>query len=290
MRTLAGLLSIVFLVTVAQAEPRPEPEAWLAQLTDDVIVDLAAGRPLVVRVHVPLCDNRVLRCGNRRLGDGDVPRWNLYWGTSEGFLGWFDRAGSGWTRAPEPAPAGRDPDILDVRVWRRHVVASPAWRTRGAPARFDVEVVAHAWRGTAIDRALAAYLDEVHGGGASEARIVAWVGHNRLMDVEQPDWAALAASASARRRGVIAIACHTGAYLADVMPAAARVPLLFTRDFLMASAPTLEGAVMAFARGEGYAGVRSGAARGYATGQGKPVNRVTHAFTNPADPRWTRSR
>jgi len=66
------------------------------------------------------------------------------------------------------------------------------------------------------------------------------------------------------------------------------VPLLFTRDFLMASAPSLEGAVLALAQGGRYREIRSGATAGYATGQSKPVTRVQGLFTNPADRRWRR--
>jgi hypothetical protein len=72
------------------------------------------------------------------------------------------------------------------------------------------------------------------------------------------------------------------------VPAASRVPLLFTRDFLMASAPSLEGAILAFAGGGHYAAIRRGAVAGYATGQGKPPSKVSGAFTNPSDRRWRR--
>ena len=60
-------------------------------LTDRVTADLAAGRPVVIDVHVPLCDNDVLRCGNAKLGDGDRPEGNLYWATTEGVRRWFDK-------------------------------------------------------------------------------------------------------------------------------------------------------------------------------------------------------
>src|SRR6188768_4374853 len=66
---------------------------WLSSLYDDMAPELAAGRPLVVQVHVPLCDNDVLRCGRGRLGDGEDADGNLYWATSGGFRGWFGRKG-----------------------------------------------------------------------------------------------------------------------------------------------------------------------------------------------------
>ena len=83
-----------------------------------------------------------------------------------------------------------------------------------------------------------------------------------------------------------AIACHTAAYMADEVPAAGRVPLFFTRDFLLASSAALEGAVLALAAGGDYAAIRRAGAQGYATGGKKPLARVLGAFTNPADRRW----
>lgn len=105
---------------------------------------LAAGEPLVVHAHVPLCD----------------------------------------------------------RAIRRRVAAAGAGRAYG---RGDVEVyvVAWAWRGKAIDAALAAFLDDVYGGPERRvvladgtplpaAAVVSWVGHNRLMEVAAVAWDALA--------------------------------------------------------------------------------------------------
>ena len=39
-------------------------DRWLDGLTARIVADLSAGKPLVVEVHVPLCDNTILRCGN----------------------------------------------------------------------------------------------------------------------------------------------------------------------------------------------------------------------------------
>ena len=83
-------LTLVLYPTELQAGP-PDEDTWLARLYDTVAADLALGKPLVVHVHVPLCSNELIWCGNERLGDGDSPRSNLYWATSGGFRGWFGR-------------------------------------------------------------------------------------------------------------------------------------------------------------------------------------------------------
>jgi hypothetical protein len=300
MRALVLALALTLLVpaTRAAASADPDPERWLEGLTDRVIADLAAGRPLVVQVHVPLCDNDIIPCGNARLGDGDNPRTNLYWSTRPGFARWFTRKGSGWKAvATGDGDALGLADVLEVRVYARTVTASRDWRRRGAPDRFAVYVVAFAWRGSAIDAALDAYAADLYGsrarrlpvgeitleaGGA--AHLVAYVGHNRLMDRDYV-WPRARA---AEPKGAIAIACHTAAYMEGVVPAATRVPLLMTRDYLFANAAPLEGAVLAFAEGGGYPAIRQGAAEGYADAQQREVRKIRGAFTNPADRRWGR--
>jgi hypothetical protein len=289
------VLAACFSTGTASAQSAKVAESWLDRLYDQVAPDLAGGAPLVVQVHVPLCDNDVLRCGNGRLGDGEDPDRNLYWATSGGFRGWFGRKGSGWkqvhlARAPET-------DVIEIRVWKRRASPGSALRKRGVTTSFPVYVVAHAWRGEAIGRAMAAYAADLFGraprkvtlaggevleaGGA--ARLVAFVGHNGWMDVDSFDWPA---DTQTRRKGTIAIACITEDYLVPAVPHARRVPLLFTRSLLFAGAHAFEGAVSAFAEGKSLDGIREGAVRAYAAGQDKPLPRVRAAFTNPADRKW----
>jgi hypothetical protein len=292
MRTV--LILLLALASTARAEVRAE-DTWLAGLTDRVIADVAAGKPLVVEVHVPLCDNTIIRCGNAKLGDGDNPDTNLYWSTTPGFGEWFARKKSGWKRVAKRTDTG-DRDILALHVYRRTVATPAAWQKRGAPAKLEIDIVIHGWRGKAIDRALAAYAADVSGSSArtitlddgtkldagGAAQIVAWVGHNRLMDLDGYAWP----EPGTQKKGTIAIACHTAAYMEDEVPAATRVPLLMTRDFLFANAAPLEAAVLSFAAGGGYADIRLASATAYAGVQERQVKQVYGAFTNPADKRW----
>jgi hypothetical protein len=295
---LVVLLSM--LVTVSATARASTEDQWLANLTDRVIEDVKAGKPLVVEVHVPLCDNHIISCGNAKLGDGDNPETNLYWSTTPGFGSWFNRKAGGWKRVQKLAEGETgDKDVLALHVYRRTTSTPASWRKRGAPAKIEIDIVVHGWRGSAIDRALAAYAAEISGqsprtitlkdgstleaGGA--AQIVAWVGHNRLMDLDDFHWPA----PGKETKGTIAIACHTAAYMEENVPAATRVPLLMTRDFLFANAAPLESAVLAFASGGDYAKIRLDAATAYAGVQEREVKHVFGAFTNPADRRWSKT-
>ncbi|MEO6777467.1 MAG: hypothetical protein ABI467_31360 [Kofleriaceae bacterium] len=293
-----ALCVVLLLAGTASAKPA---DAWLGDLTDRVIADLAAGKPLVVEVHAPLCERTIIACGNQKLGDGDNPDTNLYWSTTPGFGEWFARRGGGWKRVlKQDASETGDADILAVLVYRRTVTASAAWVKRGAPHQFELDVVIHGWRGKAIDRALAAYADDVSGKGTRElvvtnqsahkttleaggaAQLVAFVGHNRLMDLDTFTWP----EPGKVPQGAIAIACDTAPYMKQQVSAATRVPLLMTSDLLFANAAPLEAAVLAFASGGGYAEIRKDAATAYAKIQQVQVRRVWGTFTNPSDRRW----
>ncbi len=293
-----AVTALVFLAWSAPATAAPSTEeAWLAGLTDRVVDDLAHGKPLVAEVHVPLCDNTIIACGNPKLGDGDNPDTNLYWATTPGFGAWFARKAGGWKHVlHQRGDATGNADIVAVDVYRRTVQTPASWKKRGVAGTFEVDIVVHGWRGKAIDHALAAYAQDVSGGatrtlllddktkldagGASQ--LVAWVGHNRLMDLEPYVWP----KAGAKVTGTIAIACHTAAYMEAEVSAATRVPLLMTRDLLFANAAPLEATVLAFAAGGSYAKMRSDASVAYAAIRERPVAKIAGAFTNPSDSRW----
>lgn len=296
MKCAAIVLVLAATASTVRAAPTQE-ESWLGGLTDRVVADAKAGKPLVVEIHVPLCESTIIACGNKKLGDGDNPETNLYWSTTPGFGEWFARRGSGWKRMlKQKAGETGDADVLAVHVYRRVISTPSTWRKKGAPDKLEIDLVIHGWRGTAIDRALAAYAEDVSGakartvtltdgttldaGGA--AQIVAWVGHNRLMDLESFQWP----TPGTMTKGAIAIACHTAAYMEEEVPSATRVPLLMTRDFLFANAAPLEATVLSFANGGTYAAIRLAAATAYAGVQKREVRQVYGAFTNPADKRW----
>jgi len=297
MRTASLCVAMVAALLVAPpVRATTQTDGWLGDLTTKVVTDVAAGKPLVVEVHVPLCQTGITACGNAKLGDGDNPDTNLYWSTTPGFGVWFDRKGSGWKRLPRTKTDAVDKDVLELRVYKRTLTTSSAWRKLGAPKTMDVVLVIHGWRGSQIDRALAAYAADVSGQGTrtitladkstidagGAARIVSFVGHNRLMDLDAYKWP----EPAKETKGTIAIACHTSSYMKRDVTAPTRVPLLMTNDFLFSNAAPLEAAVLAFARGGGYSKIRVDAATAYAGVQKKEVKRVMGAFTNPADRRW----
>jgi len=262
---------LLLLVVVCAASPAGATEA-IDTLYDAVAADLAAGKPLTVEVQVALCDNTIITCGGRGLGDGEDLARNLYWATDGGLRGWFERRGSPWRRVEKK---GRNGDVLETVVYEQRFTPAGAWARRGVTAPFTVRVTAHGWRGRAIDGALDRFVHELYDG---DAHIAAYVGHNGWMDRERLAWPP--ARTNGHARGFLAIACLTRDYLQRALSAPTRVPLLLTRDLLFAGSHALDGAIDAFARGGSLADIRLGASRAYADGEKKPLARVQTLFTN----------
>lgn len=302
MRGICIAVSVAMVAAPASARERgaasEQPELqWYADLETRMITDIMAGRPIVANIIAPLCDTSILACGNAKLGDGDSLKTNLYWATTAGFGEWFGRRRGGWRNVLTLTGDNTgDKDRLATLVYQRTINTPKAWQQRGAPKTYDLFVIVNGWRGKAIDRALTAYAREVSGLDSRElelpdhrtlatgggAHIVAYSGHNRLMDVDEFTWPAPSKNAI----GAIAVACLTADYMEATVPAPTRVPLLLTRDFLFANAAPVEATVMAVATGQGYAAIRRDAAAAYALVQKTSAKRVFGAFTNPADRRW----
>lgn len=299
------LLALLALVPT----PLPSPSSSLPPLLDRIALSARSGAPVVAVAHVALCDNAHVRCGGRGRGDGDDLARNLYWATAGGFDGWFGRRGSGWTRVT--TRPGDDPQVLATVVWRRDEPPTAALRARGVTRPFPLYVVAHAWRGQAIDRALDRYVADLWGTGGDKAsgsaggslaladgtvlavggaaHVVAYLGHNRWMDHQSP-YPFPADDPAAPVKGSITMACLTAPYVGAPLASPRRVPLLMTRDFVFAGAGAFEGALRALVAGGDLGEIRRRAAATYAASEGKSFARVESAFTNPAHHRWAPGR
>ena len=87
-------LALIALTLLADSAPSPPPGAAIRAR---IASDAQAGKPLVAHVIVALCDNRYqgIVPVPRRLGNGQDPRSNLYWGAAYGVRTYFPRRG-GW--------------------------------------------------------------------------------------------------------------------------------------------------------------------------------------------------
>lgn len=227
----------------------------LAVLCLDVVAETKT-----VRVFVALCDNdsQGIVPVPAKIGDGDVPADNLYWGCGEGVRTWFKRSANWKVSVPEGKPA--EP-VLERFVAKHKTHA--------------VSLVAEAYRGSAIQQCLLDFEAAVSGG---KTDLVFFVGHNGLMDFALPSPTA----GSGAGTEVAVICCKSREYFLGRLGAMGAVPVLLTEQFMYPGAFLVHDAIEAWAAGGGAKEIRAAAGKAYAKNQKISVKAATGVFSDLA--------
>jgi hypothetical protein len=271
--------------------------ATLDSLYQRIASDIKGGKPLVITVHVALCDNGVIWCGLGGHGNGDEPRRNLYWGGAGGLRAYFDRA-PGYKRVMLDRGDGKV--VIERAVYRRRVLRpSAAWRRLGVTEPFDVLLVGLGYRGREIARASDAMIRQTLRAEGERLRlpdgtrlaigghghVVGYAGHNHLMD--DPAYA----FPQPRRRtdlGFFALSCLSAPYLASHLTSAQSHALVLTLSLMYPGAFTIDGLIQGLAEAAPQAAVFDRAVQLYAKYQRRELRRVRGAFTHDGEPRFRR--
>ena len=227
----------------------------------------------VVHVLVALCDNEhqgIVKVP-AGIGNGQVPRTNLYWGAGYGLRTHFDRAAE-WIRVPSTKPA--EVHILERAVWKHRDSA--------------VYLVADAYDGRNIKEATEDLLRFASGDGRSRlsvgersiaigggADLIGYVGHDGLMDFALER--SFPAVNKAQRETVI-LACISKRYYAEPLRATGAQPLLWTTGLMAPEAYTLKAALQGWVLHESGEAIRERAAQAYNTYQKCGINGARRLF------------
>jgi hypothetical protein len=233
----------------------------------------AAPRPLVVHVSVALCDNahQGIVPVPKAIGNGQDPRNNLYWGADYGVKSWMLRHEK-WERVP--ATGAKPAAVLERLVLRRTINGRVVY------------LVADAWDGAAISDTITDFLESAAGlrrgfvttfdgltlGTGGDADIVAYIGHDGLMDFAPT--ARLTPAQGVHPRSIV-LACASYQYFAPLLARAGSTPLLLTTGLMAPEAYTLGAAVDAFVRN---GDVHEAAAQAYHTHQSCGIKGARRLF------------
>ena len=233
----------------------------------------------VIHVLVALCDNQYqgIVPVPARIGNGDDPANNLYWGAAYGVRTFFERS-KDWkliknTQSPEPA-------VLE-RVVFKHKVK-------------DVYIVADAYRGREIRQATVDLLRFAAGAeneaievelgsrqigltAGAGADLIAYVGHDGLMDFTLAEYPR---KSDDRRRDVIILACASKEYFKDAIRETGANPLLWTTGLMAPEAYVLRSAIDGWMVNESAESIRKRAAGAYNTYQKCGMRAAMNLFSN----------
>ncbi|MES2660609.1 MAG: hypothetical protein V4689_18430 [Verrucomicrobiota bacterium] len=209
-------------------------------------VAVACAAPKKVAVFVSLCDNATqgIVPVPAKIGDGNRPETNLYWGCSDGFAGCF-RASKTWKLQRKEVPE-------DKRIFERLVYQHESG---------NIELTAEAWRGSEIKACLTAFEAALVSGNHD---LCAYVGHNVLMDGEVPP----PAHKLVKPCDAIVLCCMSENYFKDRLVKLGAKPVILTTQLMYPGSFILRDALPLWAEGRPPEELRQAAAAAYSRNQG----------------------
>ena len=233
----------------------PEPRAVTQA---EVKTDPYAGK--VAYVIVALCDNvnQGIVPVPAALGNGDDPARNLYWGARFGVKTHFNASREWRAVSAFEHPA---PKVLERVVYRHRTL--------------DAYLVADAYRGAEIKQATVDFFNVASGnlnptfedggktyglGRGGAAHLVAYVGHDGLMDFQLPPTPKRRDDV---RRDAVVLACISKRYFAPGLRETGAHPLVWTTNLMAPEAYVLKAALDGWLDGEDGEQVRLRTARAY---------------------------
>jgi len=215
-----------------------------------------------VHVFVALADNehQGIIPVPARLGNGLDPAHNLYWGAAAGVKTFFARSADWAVVSCGQRPK---PEVLERCLFKH----------RSA----DVYLVADAYRGDEIRQAILDFFDAASGASPEsitlasaspavtlsargDSNLVAYVGHDGLMDFQLP---LIPHKKNETHRDAIILACASRQYFAEPLRASGANPLLWTTGLMAPEAYTLKAALDGWIAGETSEQIHERAAAAY---------------------------
>ncbi len=215
-----------------------------------------------VHVFVALADNQTqgIIPVPAKLGNGEDPERNLYWGSAYGVNTFFARSPD-WERIT----CGERP--------KAEILERCVFKCRAA----NVYLVADAYRGREIRQAILDFLSAASGDNAEMmtvpalsgslkvairggANLVAYIGHDGLMDFQLQQYPRKKNQA---HRDAVVLACASKEFFAESVRASGAYPLLWTTGLMAPEAYTLKSALDGWIVGENNEQVRDRAAAAY---------------------------
>lgn len=212
-----------------------------------------------IHVLVALCDNKYQGIVKvpARIGNGQDPDNNLYWGNAYGVRTYFKKSNE-WKFVRLEKKIS---DQILERVVFKHVSKNYYPVADGYDGRYIKQCTIDFLNSTSgRSKDTLQVNDKVIGIGGN-ARMLSLIGHNGLMDFELP---ALEANTDGRKRDCIILACASKPYFSPHIKKAAANPILWTSNLMGPEAYTLHDALSAYINKESTESIRTKAATVYA--------------------------
>jgi len=234
----------------------------------------------VIHVFVALCDNdsQGIVPVPARIGNGDDPANNLYWGCAEGVKSYFSRSRD-WrlvSTQNDPSENVLERCVFQHRQSKAMIIADAYRGSNIKDATADFLASASGNREESIEIASAGKHIELDIAGSAD--LVSYIGHNGLMDFSLP-FPSKAEGAGAK--DAIVLCCISERYFWPALRKSGARPLLMTTQLMYPGAFILGAALDGWLRGEGAEPIRERAAKAYADNQKISAKAARGVFAAP---------
>ena len=225
--------------------------------TASIVATTDKSEAKTIHVFVALCDNKYqgIVPVPKAIGDGKNHNTNLYWGCSYGIRTFLKKSNE-WKLL---CTRGKNGIILERLIFKH--------------ATKNYYLVADAYDGQYIKQCTKDFLnsscgnqkdtleldDKILGIGGNSS-LVAYIGHNGLMDFQLSE---TYSNTDNKKRDVIILACYSKRYFSPHLKAANVNPLVWTTNLMCPEAYTLHDALTGYVNGESNENVREKAAAAY---------------------------
>jgi hypothetical protein len=182
-----------------------------------------------------------------KIGNGDDPRSNLYWGAAYGVKTFLSKA-NGWRKL------GCEKDISDIILERCQF----AWLDK-------LTVTADAYRGSRIDQAMFDFMQQAATPpNATKREMVVFIGHDGLMDAQNQPIIEHFPKHTEHDKQAVVLSCMSEEFFSKHLLAAGSKPVVTTFSYMAPEAYVLEAVARGFANQASEAELRSSAGAAYA--------------------------
>jgi hypothetical protein len=250
-----------FLLLMACSDPENPVVAgqpFLASTTNSKTDTLIPNTAKVIHVFVALCDNKNqgIVPVPKAIGNGQDAASNLYWGCAGGVKGYFKKQAN-WKLLSTTKSVS---NIILERCVFKHT-------------RYNAYIVADAYDGAAIKACTIDFFNAAAGrnnqslavqgttlGIGGSAQLIAYTGHDGLMDFSLPDYPA---KLHDTKRETIILACISKRFFSEGIRQAGATPMIWSTGLMSPEAYTLEASIAGWLAQETPAQIRQRAAAAY---------------------------
>ncbi|MDR1055498.1 MAG: hypothetical protein LBL90_06680 [Prevotellaceae bacterium] len=210
-----------------------------------------------IHIFVALCDNKYQGIAPvpSKIGNGRDPANNLYWGRAFGIRTYFKNSND-WkllkTQKPDSIRLER---LIFKHVTKNYYIVADVYN-----GRYIKQYTQDFLKSTAGQLKDTLHIGNTILGMAGNSRLVAYIGHNGLMDFQLTEEYL---NVDGEKRDAVILACYSKSYFLPYLKSAGANPLVWTTGLMAPEAYTIHDAIAGYISGETNEGIREKAALAY---------------------------